>query len=296
MSIARSSFPLAVLSLALAFSAAFSICPQQAAADVFDDHTSYWLRQGVKELEPRKALSLEDGASAKQLARSISSPCIVVHTDEDNWGKALVTWGLRKTPDGPIPIVMIERFVTYRGDRENLTTASGKEIMLFPGFGFDFDIGQVVPIGKGDDIQCADKGTLQPGKSAKFWLLDGPATPEPDKTEAARPAAGAVIPSDFAGHWQVHVDGRWAGRLELQAEGRRVFGRFISDDTKSVYQTEGKIAALPHNLKFDIDLANASQSFDAFMWTKSKSAMAGVVTMSDRKLGFYAIRIEDDKK
>jgi hypothetical protein len=268
----------------------------EAVADVFDDHTAYWLRLGVKSETPRKDLSMDAGARAKQIARSISSPCIVVHTDEDNWSKALVTWGLRKTADGRVPILMIERYVTYRGDRENLTRASGKEVMLFPGFGFDFDIGQVVPIGKGDDIQCVEKATIKPSKATKLWLLNGPATPEPDKNEAARPTAGAVIPSDFAGKWQVQVDGRWSGRLEFRSEGRKVFGRFISDDTKSVYEAEGKVAALPHNLKFEIELANANQSFDAFMWTKNKSKMAGIVTMSGRKLGFYAIRIVEEKK
>jgi hypothetical protein len=273
----------------------FTSSANLASADVFDDHTAYWLRLGVKSETPRKDLSMDAGARAKQIARNISSPCIVVQTDEDNWSKALVTWGLRKTADGRIPILMIERYVTYRGDRENLTRASGKEIMLFPGFGFDFDIGQVVPIGKGDDIQCAKMATIKPAEKAKLWLLNGPATPEPEKQDN-RPTAGAVIPSDFAGKWQVQVDGRWAGRLEFKSEGRKVFGRFVSDDTKSVYEADGKVAALPHNLKFNIELANASQSFDAFMWTKSKSTMAGVVTMSGRKLGFYAIRIVDKKK
>lgn len=295
MPINRSALYYLVTRVLLTSVCLLSVVANRADADVFDDHTSYWLRLGVKTQKARTQLSMIDGAQAKQLARSISSPCIVVQTDEDNWGKALVTWGLRKTADGPIPIMMIERFVTYRGDRENLTRASGKEIMLFPGFGFDFDIGQVVPIGKGDDIQCAAKGTIKASKKSTFWLLDSSALPEPDDKRPAR-TTGVVIPSDFAGKWHVHVDGRWAGRLELQSEGRKVFGRFVSDDTKSIYEAQGKVAALPHNLKFNVELANANQSFDAFMWTKSKSAMAGIVTMSNRKLGFYAIRIEDAKK
>ena len=267
-----------------------------ASADVFDDHTSYWLRRATADAKPQESLAMQDALSLKSIGRGIGSPCIVVHTDEDNWTKALVTWGFRKGTDGSrVPVVLIERFVNYRGDRQTLTTAAGKDVMLFPGFGFNFDIGQVVPAGQGEDILCVDEGVLKPASQSKLFVLDGPAIPEPDP--AARPdptSHPGVIPTDFAGSWKVRIDGRWEGIWELDVEERRVFGRFISDETKSVYEISGKIAALPHNAKMSIDLANASQSIDAFLWTKDKSAMAGIMTMADRKLGFYATRIEPE--
>lgn len=268
------------------------------AADVFDDHTAYWLRRATAEAEPLKSLSMRDALAVKPIGRGIGSPCIVVHTDDDNWTKALVTWGFRKGNDGSrVPVVLIERFVNYRGDRQTLTTAAGKDVMLFPGFGFNFDIGQVVPAGQGEDILCVDDGVLKPAEKAEFFVLDGPAIPEPDPSERPDPTSHTgVIPTDFAGSWKVRIDGRWEGVWELDVEERRVFGRFLSDETKSVYEISGKIAALPHNAKLNIDLANASQSIDAFLWTKDKSAMAGVMVMADRKLGFYATRIKSDEK
>ena len=265
-------------------------------ADVFDDHTAYWLRRAIAETKPLDSLAMSDSPSLKAIGRGIGSPCIVVHTDDDNWTKALVTWGFRKGTDGNrIPVVLIERFVNYRGDRQTLTTAAGKDVMLFPGFGFNFDIGQVVPAGQGEDILCVGDGVLKPAAKSKMFALNGPATPEPDPNERPDPTSHTgVIPTDFAGSWKVRIDGRWEGVWELDVEERRIFGRFISDETKSVYEISGKIAALPHNAKLNIELANASQTIDAFLWTKDKSAMAGFMVMANRKLGFYATRIKPE--
>ena len=267
-----------------------------ANADVFDNHTAYWLRRATVDSKPLESLTMRDSLSLKKIGRGVNSPCIVVHTDADNWTKALVTWGFRKGIDGEkVPVVLIERFVNYRGDRQTLTTAAGKDIMLFPGFGFNFDIGQVVPAGQGEDILCVGEGVLKPSAKSKMFALDGPATPEPDPSERPDPTSHTgVIPTDFAGSWKVRIDGRWEGVWELDVEERRVFGRFISDETKSVYEISGKIAALPHNAKLNIELANASQTIDAFLWTKDKSAMAGFMVMANRKLGFYATRIKPE--
>jgi hypothetical protein len=267
-----------------------------ARADVFDDHTAYWLRRATADTKPLESLAMRDSLSLKSIGRGIGSPCIVVHTDDDNWTKALVTWGFRKGTNGErVPVVLIERFVNYRGDRQTITTAAGKDVMLFPGFGFNFDIGQVVPEGQGEDILCVAEGVLKPAAKSELFVLNGPAIPEPDPTTRPDPTSHTgVLPTDFAGAWKVRIDGRWEGVWELDVEERRVFGRFISDETKSVYEISGKIAALPHNAKLSIELANASQSIDAFLWTKDKSAMAGFMLMANRKLGFYATRIKPE--
>ena len=238
---------------------------------------------------------MQDGFKLALIGKRVTSPCIVVKTDEDNWAKALVTWVFRKTKDGRIPVVLIERYTTYRGDRENLTTASGKDVMLFPGLGFNFDIGQVVPAGLGEDIQCIDQGTLKPGKDSALYGLDGPATPEPenDSKYPDPESHSGVLPTDFAGAWDINIDGRWQGRWELDVDGRNIHGKFVSGDTKSVYELGGKITAIPHNAKLEIELAAAAQTVDAWLWTSDKSAMAGTVIMVDRKVGFYAVRVKE---
>lgn len=282
----------------LAFSAALLLFSQTQTvrADAFDDHTAYWLRKGTEGTTAFEILAMRDALRLKSISSRITSPCIVVRTDEDNWAKAIITWGFRKGQEDRIPVVVIERFVTYRGDRENLTSAKGENVMLFPGFGFNFDIGQVVPVGvgQGEDIVAQDQGDLKPAKDAKLHGLDGPATPPRENQKYPDPDGHpGVLPTDFAGKWEVHVDGRWAGRWELDVEERRIFGRFISDETESVYEIAGKILALPHNAKMNIELANAAQTVDAFLWTKDKAAMAGTVMMADRRIGFYALRIKE---
>lgn len=269
---------------------------QPLMADEFDDHSVYWLRKATESAEPLTALTMQDGLRLKPIGRRISSPCIVVKTDEDNWARALVTWGFRRSGDQQIPVLLIERYVTFRADRTNLTTAAGRDVMLFPGFGFNFDIGQVVPAGQGEDLICGEEGRLSPGPQSKLYGLNGSAVPAREPSTHPDPNSHeGVLPSDFAGRWQVRIDGRWEGLWQLESDGRRIYGKFISSDTQSVYEINGKVAALPHNAKLDIELANASQTIDAFLWTRDKSAMAGVVTMAERKIGFYALRLPPEE-
>lgn len=277
--------------LALLATCEFAL-PAACRADLFDDHTAYWLKQVVDKQPSIESLSMKDGAKLKPIGRRLTSPCVVIKTDDENYAKALLAWGMRKNKDTLTPVVVIERFVTYRGDRPNITTAAGKEVMLFPGFQFNFDIGQVVPEGQGGDLKCGPDGTLEVIPSAKLFALSGPAIPV-DPKESLKPSNQVeVLPTDFAGQWQVHIDGRWTGRWELKVDERRVYGKFISDETQSEYEINGHIAASAHNLRLDVELANTSQSVDGFLWTKDKSAMAGTVVIADRKVGFYAIRMK----
>ena len=147
-------------------------------------------------------------------------------------------------------------------------------------------------------VDCFSSALLPSSKNGNPspFALNGSALPEP--TASAQPAPAAreeVFPSDFAGKWRVRIDGRWEGRWDLKVDERRIFGKFISDGTQSEYEINGRIAGLAHNLKMDIELANTSQSIDAFLWTKDKSAMAGTVVIAERKVGFYALREKADE-
>ena len=70
--------------------------PATAWADAFDNHTAYWLRQGTKDATALDVMTMRDALRLKPISKRMSSPCIVVRTDEDNWAKAIVTWGFRK--------------------------------------------------------------------------------------------------------------------------------------------------------------------------------------------------------
>ncbi len=267
-----------------------------ARADLFDDHTAYWLKQAAEKGAPATSLSMKDGSKLKPISKRFSSPCVVFKTDDDNWTKALITWGLRKGKNGPTPVLIIERFVTYRGDRPNLTAAAGKDVMLFPGFAFNFDIGQVVPEGQGEDVKCEGEATLTVIEPSKMFPLNGSAIPDAATDGKSKPADHAeVLAEDFAGSWIVRIDGRWEGRWDLKVDERRIYGKFISEGTKSEYELNGRIAGLAHNARFDVELANTSQTFDAYLWTKDKAAMAGTVVIAERKVGFYALRVAADE-
>ncbi len=264
------------------------------AADVFDRHVAKDLKRALEQT-PLPQLSLNESAKLKPLAASISSPCIVVKTDEGNFAKALIGWGLRKGADKPTPVLLIERFVTYRGDRTDLTSAVGKDVMLFPGFGFNFDIGQVVPTGQGADIEFTAEQSMKPLGEAVMVALNGSILPPVYKTGKYDPAANeAVVGADFAGTWKVDVDGRWKGEWELAVtDSGKITGVFVSDELQNRYDITGELGSSPHNLRVDVFLANAQMQVDGYLWTKDKSQIAGTVMMTNRKFGFHAVRVKE---
>ncbi|MFO1042421.1 MAG: hypothetical protein U0941_11585 [Planctomycetaceae bacterium] len=268
------------------------------AADVFERHQARLVKSLVEDGEASKQLQMQEASKLKPLAATISSPCIVVRTDEGGYAKLLVAWGLKKgkSAEKPTPVLLIERYVTYRGDRLDLTSATGKDVMLFPGFGFNLDIGQVVPEGQGEDIVFTADGDLVPAANTKLVPLNGSQLPPAEKTTQKDPNAHeGVLAEDFTGTWKLNADGRWLGEMELKVtEGGRASGSFISDESKNSYEVSGQTGGTPHNLKLEVFLANTQLSVDGYLWTKDKSQMAGTVTMTGRKFGFVATRVKSE--
>lgn len=265
------------------------------AIDAFDRHTTFWLRQAVKDAQPLAELTSGQAASWKTLGRGLS-PCVIVKTHSGHWAKALLAWGLKRGDEGKIsPVLFIERYVTYDNDRPDLALASGKGVMLFAGFEYNFEIGQVVPAGQGGDVVFGEDKKLRPLAGAQIFGLNGSVLPSPAAGEKYDPTAHeGVLPRDFSGVWQVDADGRWTGQWNLLVEeDGAVQGSYTSDESKSVYPVRGQVTGLPHRMTLDIELANTTQSFEAFLWTKDKSTMAGVSTLAERKFGFYAKRVKE---
>ncbi len=277
----------ATLFFALACSAPAS------AADLFDRHTLALLKPFIESASPVGAIPLAQAASLKPLSATISNPCIVVQTNDGNTAKLLLAWGRHQGENGDSPVVMLERYVTYRGDRPGLTTAVGKEVVLFPGFGFNLDLGQVVPAGHGADIEIQPDGTLKPVGNAQIYLLTASLLPTTEGSKIIGTKEG-ITPADFEGTWLVSADGRWRGELELKlTEGGKAIGTFTSEDSQSEYDAGGQIGGVPHNLKVNIFLANAELQLDGYLWTTDKSQMAGTATLAGRKFGFVAKRPTD---
>jgi hypothetical protein len=265
-----------------------------SAADVFDRHTLKDLQRGSEQSPTSTQLTLNDAAKLKPLAANLSSPCVIVKTDDGNYAKVLLGWGLRKGGEKPTQVVLLERFVTYRVDRPGLTSAAGKDVMLFPGFGFNLDIGQVVPVGHGADIEFTADGAVKPVGNATLTPLNGSLLPPIEKAAAKSDPQShdGVVLDDFAGTWKIDADGRWQGEWELiVGENGRIVGTFVSDDSQNRYEITGQPTATPHQLRLDVFLANTQMQVDAYLWTKDKSQLAGTVTLTGRKFGFHAVRV-----
>lgn len=270
--------------------------PTALAHDAFDRHTSRWVKQAAKDNAARTELAAGDAARLKTLAREIASPCVVVQTSEGNWAKAIVSWAFRKAEPKPLPVLVLERFVTYDRDKGDVAVAQGRNVMLFPGFQFDFDSGQVVPDGLGADIKFDDKRRMAAVGEVKLHGLDGPALPAATPDQHDPLAHVGVQPKDFAGTWQVEADGRWSGTWEIAVDDEgNVSGTYTSDETKSSFPLKGYIkdSDVPNRLQFDVEFTAATQTYDVYLWTTDKSALAGSTTLVDRTFGVYATRVKE---
>ena len=272
-----------------------ALSPVRAQAeDAFDRHTSFWLETAARDAEPVTVLTSGQAAQLSTLGPRVESPCIVIHTADGNWTKALVTWGLRKHDPHPVPVCLIERFVTYDGTRRDIAIAHGENIMLFPGFVFDFDIGQVVPTGHGEDLIFDAESRLASLSEAKLYPVNGSLLPGADDGEHDPHASKDIMPEDFSGTWKLDADGRWQGDLRLSVDDDgNVTGQFTSDETKSVYPLRGRIVET-HRLEMTIQFANTDQSFDLYLRTTDKARLAGTTTLLQRTFGAVAERAEQD--
>jgi hypothetical protein len=260
------------------------------ADDNFDRHTAFWLETATRDAEPIAALTSGQAARLETLGPGVESPCIVVRTADGNIAKALITWGLRKHDPEPIPVCLIERFVTYDGTRRDIAIAHGENVMLFPGFRFDFDLGQVVPDGYGEDLTLDVENHIAALGDAKLYALDGSGLPAAEEGEHDPNASKDIATADFAGTWKLNADGRWQGDLRLSVDdGGNVTGQFTSDETKSVYPLGGRIIDT-HRLQFTIQFANTDQDFDLYLRTTDKSVLAGTTTLLQRTFGAVAER------
>lgn len=264
------------------------------AEDAFDRHTSFWLETAARDAEPVAALTSGQAARLQPIGPRIETPCIVIKTSEGNWAKALVTWGLRKHEPQPVPVCLIERFVTYDAARRDIAIAHGENVMLFPGFRFDFDLGQVVPEGFGEDLTFDAEQQLASLGDAQLYPLDGSALPSAEDDEHDPTTSKEISPADFAGSWKLNADGRWHGDLRLSVdEDGNVTGQFTSDETKSVYPLGGRIIET-HRMQFTIQFANTDQDFDLYLRTTDKNVLAGTTTLLQRTFGAVAERFAEE--
>jgi hypothetical protein len=256
--------------------------------------------------EPRPALSAAELGNLPRVLDGVRSGLVLVKTGEGNPARLLVAAALRRPPapaDGaamkkdaappePTPILVLERFDTFEAGPATTRLAHGKDLLLFDGFQFDLDTGQVVPEGQGGDLRfvAKDGGRLEPVGGASLFTLKAP--PAFAAAPGAPSPGKAIVPTDFAGRYRLTADGQWSGTLDLEVGPRGVVtGRFRSDQTGTSYRVTGGVAPdAANHLLFAIQFPRSRQEYDARLWTGGKGAMAGTVSLLESTFGFVAVR------
>ncbi len=227
---------------------------------------------------------------------NIQGTFLVVKTNEGRFSKLLVQPARQKTSaEDSVPILLIDRFVTYRDGEERAIQAQGKNIRLFADFRFNLDMGQVVPKGLGADLRFVvdgDNVSVQPVGKAEIYLV-AKHLPE------ANPAKGMTVvvgekfePRYFNGSYKLYDDGRRSGLLKLTvADNGDIDGSYYSDKDGQKYDVSGKVGTPNHQIQFTITFQRTLQSYSGHMFTGDGQAIAGTAKMQDRETGFYAVRV-----
>ncbi|WP_145272731.1 biopolymer transporter ExbD [Tautonia plasticadhaerens] len=256
----------------------------------------------------RDRLTLLDLAAMPNMLQGIRSPVLLVRTDLGNPSRVLISPGFRPAhpedgadPDAPpelVPVLVLERFATFEagGGSAPDRLAEGRGVILFGGFTFDLDSGQVVPEGQGGDLRFVveDEGgggqRLEAIGGASISTLQTP--PEFPETAPGTPSPGrSILPGDYAGRYRLYADGSLSGTLDLDVEGRSVSGRFRSDQTGSSYEVRGEVEDGPDPpVRFSVQLPRTTQEYEGRLFSDGKGAMAGSLVMVDRERPFFALR------
>jgi hypothetical protein len=271
-----------------------------AHADVFDRYTNQILAKvpgapGVKKVERLTPAELAEHSGA---VPGLAPAFLVVKTNEGRFAKVLAVPARQKISDREsLPVLQVERFVTYREGEEKTTLASGQNVRLFAGFRLSLDIGQVVPEALGGDLRFVVEGRkeyVEPVGKAELYLLTKP-IPEAAPKKGEKVVIGAAFEARyFAGKYKLYDDGRRSGTLVLKVGGENeITGAFYSDKDGQKYEVSGKVGTPAHAVQFKVTFPRTVQQFQGWMFTGDGRAITGSSTLQGRETGFYAVRTEE---
>jgi len=274
--------------------------PQQLRADAFDHYVNPVLTKvpkadGVKELKQlTPALIVEHD----RVLPGASAALIVIKTNDGRFCKLAVQSARQKVDDKKsIPMLLIERFVTYKEGEERTIQASGKNVYLFPGFRFNLDLGQVVPEDLGGDLRFVVDGEnvyAEPLGKAKLYLLTKP-MPEATPKKSDKLVIGETFEARYYnGTYKLYDDGRRSGSLTLKVgEDGAVTGSYYSDKDGQKYDIRGKVGMPLNSIQFTVKFPRVEQTFQGWLFTGDGKALVGSSRILDREAGFYALRVEE---
>jgi hypothetical protein len=248
--------------------------------------------RAVKELTP-SVMSDHD-----RVLPGITGSLLVVRTNDGRWSKLLVQPARQKIADGKsVPILLVDRFVTYKEGTDEAVQASGRNLYLFAGSRLNLDVGQVVPEEAGGDLRLVADGNkvhVEALGKAKLYLLTRPLPDAQPKKTNKLVVGGKFLPEYFNGTYRLYDDGRRSGRLTLKVEeGGDVTGEYVSDRDGEKYEVRGRIGQQPHGVQFTVKFPRVEQQFQGWLFTGDGTVLTGSSRMLEREAGFYAVRLED---
>jgi hypothetical protein len=273
--------------------------PQAGRADALDYYTNPILRkvpaaEGTKEV---KQLTPSLIADNDRVLPDIAPAFLVLQTNQGRYCKLLVQAARQKIgAERVVPILVIERYITYKEGTDESILASGKNLYLFPGFRLSLDLGQVVPEDLGGDLHFVADGAkvyTEPVGKAKLYLVTKP-LPEAAPKKTPKFVIGDKFEARyFNGTFRLYDDGRRSGKLTLKVEeGGDVTGAFTSDKEGEKYDVTGKIGMPQHSIQFTIKYPRTEETFQGWLFTGDGKALTGTSRMLDHEAGFYAVRVE----
>jgi hypothetical protein len=270
------------------------------AADAFDHYLNPILTKAIdnETVKETRQATVSVLREHDRILPNVPGALLIVKTNDGRNCKLLVQPAKQRAPgDKFVPILLIERYVTYKEGEEQTVVAGNKGLSLFPGFRLSLDLGQVVPEELGGDLRYVvdgDKAYVEPLGKAKLYVVTKPlpeATPaRPEKVVVAEP----FEPKYFNGTYKLYDDGRRTARLVIKVEDDgNVTGAYYSDKDGKKYDVRGKVGTPKHSLQFAVQFPNAEQVFQGCLFTGDGKALAGTSKMAEREAAFYALRLEE---
>jgi hypothetical protein len=273
-----------------------------ARADHFDWYTNPVLQDAVKDgkcIKEFKELSSKQIGDLGEVLGDTSAAVLIVHTNDDRWAKLLVQAAAQRVgKDKQVPMLLVEKYVTFKEATERTIKARGENLHLYPGTRLSLDIGQVVPEKLGGDLAVEEDGPngfrVTPVKGAKLYVLTKP-IPDVVPKKAPKLVVGATFETRyFNGKYRLFDDGRRSGKLNLEVnESGEVTGSFYSDRDGAKYDVTGRVGSQRHAINFTIKFPQVEQTFTGFLFTGDGRAICGTTKLQDREAGFYAERLEE---
>jgi hypothetical protein len=272
-----------------------------ARADAFDHYINPVLDKlvegkNVKEVKQLTSSMIVDHDAV--LPRSTSA-FLVVKTNGNRYAKLLVQAGKQKVgADKALPVLIVNRFVTYKDGEEQAIQASGKDLSLYEDFRLSLDLGQVVPKAVGGDLRFVvdkdGKSYTEPLGKAKLYVVT-----KHDPKVMPKKGAKFVIGEKFEaryfnGTFKLQDDGRRAGKLVLKVgeDNKEITGWYYSAKDGSKYEVKGKVGVPIHSVELTVKFPRTEQVFKGMMFTGDGKAMAGTSKMVEREAAWYAVREE----